>query len=357
MTLVARLKSDLNEKGGSVHRAPTPASPAPLQQQRRDHHKHVNTFLHTPKSKGIGAEALHWSFPNQKDMRASLSTFLLFLALSLCTGVSAQRASMVKTNLTVPSSILGMDRNYAVYLPPGYEHDERDYPVLYLLHGYSDNHTGWVQFGEVQRITDEAIADGSATAMVIIMPDGDTKKIGYFNRPGGDWNYEDHFFEELMPHVEKKFRIKKQKRFRAISGLSMGGGGTFTYALRHPELFGSACPLSAWAGGMTTEDVAGRYAREGETYTDAEIKKHYTDNNFVEMVKAGDKEKMSGVRWYIDCGDDDFLFTDNSTVHIELRKKGVPHEYRVRDGAHNWTYWREALPEVLAFVSRGFHQF
>ncbi|OAV45769.1 1,4-beta-xylanase [Lewinella sp. 4G2] len=255
------------------------------------------------------------------------------------------------------SDILGMTRSYAVYLPPGYDSDQRDYPVLYLLHGYSDNHTGWVQFGEVQRIADAAIASGKATPMIIIMPDGDTEKIGYFNRPGGDWNYEDHFFQELMPHVEGEYRIKKDKRFRAIAGLSMGGGGTFTYALRHPELFGSACPLSAWAGGMTTEEVAARYAREGETYSDEEILRHYNENNFVEMVKNGDKEKMSSVRWYIDCGDDDFLFTENSRVHIELRKAGVPHEYRVRDGAHNWTYWRESLPEVLEFITKGFHQF
>ncbi|NJC27476.1 alpha/beta hydrolase [Neolewinella antarctica] len=282
---------------------------------------------------------------------------LCLLALLPCTGARAQATGKVITNLTMRSEILGMERNYAVYLPPGYAADEREYPVLYLLHGYSDNHTGWVQFGEVKRITDAAIADGTTAPMIIIMPDGDTEKIGYFNRPGGEWNYEDHFFTEFMPQVESKFRILKKKRFRAIAGLSMGGGGAFTYALRHPELFSAACPLSAWAGGMTTDDVAQRYVREGETFTDAQIQEHFERNNFVELVKAGDKEKISSVRWYIDCGDDDFLFAENSLVHMELRKKEVPHEYRVRDGAHNWTYWREALPQVLGFVGKGFRQF
>ena len=142
------------------------------------------------------------------------------------------------------SQILGMDRHYAVYLPPDYESSERSYPILYLLHGAGDDHTGWVQFGEVLHITDKAIKEGIATPMIIVMPDAQTGRLGYFNTPDGKWNYEDHFFEELMPHVEEKFRIKKEKRYRAISGLSMGGGGTFTYALHRPELFSSAFPMS-----------------------------------------------------------------------------------------------------------------
>jgi enterochelin esterase-like enzyme len=67
-------------------------------------------------------------------------------------------------------------------------------------------------------------------------------------------------------------------------------------------------------------------------------------------------EDLRTVRWYIDCGDDDFLYEGNSLVHIALKKKDVPHEYRVRDGAHNWTYWRESLPEVLLFISEHFHK-
>ena len=63
------------------------------------------------------------------------------------------------------------------------------------------------------------------------------------------------------------------------------------------------------------------------------------------------------VRWYIDCGDDDFLFEGNSLMHIAMRKKEIPHEFRIRDGAHNWTYWRVSLPKVIEFVSMSFHQF
>ena len=69
-----------------------------------------------------------------------------------------------------------------------------------------------------------------------------------------------------------------------------------------------------------------------------------------------DSSKKS-VRWYIDCGDDDFLYEGNCLVHIAMRKRDIPHEFRIRDGAHNWTYWRAALPVVLEFISMSFHQF
>ncbi|MTB52479.1 alpha/beta hydrolase-fold protein [Lewinella sp. W8] len=270
---------------------------------------------------------------------------------------SAAQSGYVNDNLNVKSEILEMERKFAVYLPPGYDKSDRSYPVLYLLHGYGDDQTGWVQFGEVAHITDRAIRKGTATAMIIVMPDANTGRIGYFNSPDGTWRYEDFFFEELMPEVEKRYRIKSGKRYRAIAGLSMGGGGTFAYALHRPDLFSSACPLSAWAGGMSVEEVKARYAREDLNYTDEQLQRHYENYNFVELVKQGEVDKMKSVRWYIDCGDDDFLYTENSMVHLAMRQREIPHEYRVRDGAHNWTYWREALPEVLAFVSQAFHQY
>src|SRR6201989_2968915 len=150
----------------------------------------------------------------------------LFITLA----ASAQQTGKVMDDLSVPSKILKMNRKYAVYLPPDYETSNRSYPVLYLLHGSGDDQTGWVQFGEVQHITDKSIAEGTATAMIIVMPDANTGRRGYFNDVKGDWNYEDFFFKELVPFIEKKYRAKTDKRFRAVAGLSMGGGGRFGYA-------------------------------------------------------------------------------------------------------------------------------
>lgn len=281
----------------------------------------------------------------------------LFILILIFPILSFAQTGKVYDNLSMKSEILKMDRKYAIYLPPGYETSERSYPVLYLLHGAGDDQTGWVQYGEVLHIADKAILDGSATAMIIVMPDANTGQRGYFNSIKDDWRYEDFFFEELLPFVEKTYRIKSEKRYRAVAGLSMGGGGTFVYALRHPELFSSACPLSASCGPLNMEEMQRYKTRPGmQDATDAQLKTYYKKHSVPEMMRNMPDDQKKAVNWFIDCGDDDFLYEGNSTVHIEMRKKEIPHEYRVRNGAHNWTYWRESLPVVLSFISDTFHQ-
>jgi enterochelin esterase-like enzyme len=281
----------------------------------------------------------------------------LLLILTSFEGLMGQTGK-VMDNLSMSSKLLKMDRKYAVYLPPDYESSTRSYPVLYLLHGSGDDQTGWVQFGEVLYIADKAINSGVATPMIIVMPDANTGIKGYVNDVKGEWLYEDFFFQEFIPFIEKKYRIKAEKHYRAISGLSMGGEGTFIYALHHPELFSSACPLSSATGPKNIDELKNYRLWKGveditETLKEAYFNK-YSVLNLIENMPDTQKKE---VRWYIDCGDDDFLYEGNSLVHIAMRKNEIPHEFRIRDGAHNWTYWRASLPNVLEFVSMSFHQF
>jgi enterochelin esterase-like enzyme len=281
----------------------------------------------------------------------------LSFILTISYAMTAQTGK-VMDNLSMPSKILKMDRKYAVYLPPDYETSQRSYPVLYLLHGAGDDQTGWVQFGEVLTIADAAIKSGDATAMVIVMPDANTGKRGYVNDVKGEWRYEDFFFQEFMPYIESTYRIKGEKRYRAVAGLSMGGEGTFIYALHHPELFSAACPLSAATGPASIEDLKNYRLWQGvEGISDADKEAYFKKYSVLNLIESMPDDQKKAVRWYIDCGDDDFLYEGNSLVHIAMRKKEIPHEYRVRDGRHSWVYWRAALPEVLSFVSMGFHQF
>jgi enterochelin esterase-like enzyme len=284
------------------------------------------------------------------------NTFAFFLLLSISLTSFAQTGK-VYDNLSMNSDILKMERKYAIYLPPDYDISERSYPVLYLLHGGGDDQTGWVQFGEVMHITDKAIKEGKATPMIIVMPDANTGRRGYMNSPDGKWRYEDFFFEEFIPFIENTYRIKQEKRYRAVAGLSMGGGGSFYFALHHPEMFSAACPLSASTGPSSMEEVKRRYVGQDANVSESQMEEFYKNYNVVDMVKSLPADMIKSVRWYIDCGDDDFLYEGNSLVHIEMRKREIPHEFRIRNGAHNWTYWRESLPEVLGFVSMGFHQF
>lgn len=276
-------------------------------------------------------------------MKRLLTTLLL--AAAACT-VSAQ--GRIET-FTIQSDILGCEKSCSVYLPEGYDNSTNDYPVLYLLHGASGYHGDWAEKGNMARITDEAIAAGMALPMIVVMPDASGtgpnytgEHMGYFNVPG--WDYERFFFEEFMPAVEKNYRIRGDKRHRAISGLSMGGGGTAVYALRHPELFSSACPMSGLL----------------ESYGDPDendFRRSVAANSPVEMVRTLTPEQAAAqrtVRWWVDCGDDDFLVMGNIRFFEAMREKGIPLQYRMRDGGHTWRYWQTVLDDVLTFVSIGF---
>ena len=155
---------------------------------------------------------------------------LLSLAL-LLPALSASAGKVVTDSLQ--SAVLNARVMYNVYLPDGFDTSGKQYPVVYLLHGLSDDYESWVKKGNMQIVADELIGTGEASEMVIVMPNAggpDTHHTwnGYFNMPG--WHYEDFFFQEFIPAVESKYRIYGDKGHRAIMGLSMGGGGSTVYA-------------------------------------------------------------------------------------------------------------------------------
>src|ERR1700733_1119144 len=161
-----------------------------------------------------------------------------FFGIALC-----QNTGKILEQKTVMGNILNKVVKYTIYLPPDYETSSRSYPVVYLLHGYTDDDGAWLQFGEINRLADKAISEGTIPPMIIVMPNGDSS--WYINSYDGKEKYEDFFVKEFMPAIEKTYRIKGEKRYRGISGLSMGGYGTMLYALKYPELFAAAAPLSA----------------------------------------------------------------------------------------------------------------
>jgi enterochelin esterase-like enzyme len=267
--------------------------------------------------------------------------------LAVCAGLGATaqgqgQGSRIEEG-TMTSALLGVEKPYLVYLPAGYDASPgKSYPVLYLLHGASDDHTAWRDKGNIRLIFDEQIEAGLTLPMIVVMPDargeGDNnmgKNMGYFNQPG--WPYEDHFFAEFIPYIEKTYRIVGDKRHRAVAGLSMGGGGSAGYAQRHPEMFSSAAPLSGALAGMSRGPA----------------------NNHVEFVRNATPEQVEAlrsVRWWVDCGDDDFLWQANIDFFRAMKEKGIPLQFRTRNGAHNWEYWQTAMPAVFTFISIGFSE-
>ena len=287
---------------------------------------------------------------------------LSFFFLSFITPNSIFAQSLLIEGQRFDSQLMGTSVNYAVYLPAGYETSKRYYPVVYLLHGYTDDETGWVQFGEIQHYADKAIERGDITSMIIIMPDAGV--TWYVNDASGKVPFEDMIIKEFIPAIEDKYRIRKKKEFRGIAGLSMGGYGTMLYAMKHPDLFVACAPLSA---AFYTEETVVAYEQARWDRVEAvmygkglegqdRITDHWKANNPFYIAKAKGAEELKKVKYYIDCGDDDFLYKGNSAMHVMLRDMGVPHEFRIRDGAHNWTYWRTGITDALKFISNNFHR-
>lgn len=273
-----------------------------------------------------------------------------FMALVLASIFAANAQSQVK-QLTLKSEILGVEKSYSIYLPDGYEKSNERYPVLYLLHGAYGTDNAWVRekSGNMQVITDAEIAAGRAKKMIVVMPDargtGEKnagKNMGYFNVEG--WPYQDFFFKEFIPYIDQKYRTIASKEGRAIAGLSMGGGGAFVYAQRHPEIFGAAYSTSGLLDHRYRPTIPSNY-NIGWLWSVAQTSPvEYLRNATNEQI-----EKLRSVRWMLDCGDDDRIISTNLEFFIEMRREKVPVEFRVRNGKHNWAFWRESLPLILNF--------
>ena len=285
--------------------------------------------------------------------------FFAIMALTLCLTTMAQdwrqRMSRVEEH-TMKSEVLGAERNYTVYLPAGYDlNTERTYPVLYLLHGMDGTNKDWYERGHVKDVMDQLTASGEACGMIIVTPDAggsvrEGKWNGYFDMEG--WHYEEFFFGEFVPMIEATYRIKADKAHRAIAGLSMGGGGATSYAQRHADMFAACYAMSA---AMDCSPADAEQVKRGDKTAllfDAIHRLSCVD--YITEADEARKEQLRTVQWFVDCGDDDFLFDCNLDFYQAMRRAHIPCQLRVRDGAHTWEYWHSALYIALPYVSRVF---
>ena len=282
---------------------------------------------------------------------------LAIIALALCLTTIAQdwriHMSRVEEH-TIKSEVLGTERAYTVYLPAGYDTNiERTYPVLYLLHGMNDTNKGWYERGHVKEVMDQLTASGEVCEMIIVTPDAggsvrEGKWNGYFDMKG--WCYEEFFFTEFLPMIESTYRIKPDKAHRAIAGLSMGGGGATSYAQRHSDMFAACYAMSA-AMHLPPSDQA--KVNEGDKTALLYDAIHLLSCvDYVKDANEEHKQQLRTVQWFVDCGDDDFLFDCNIDFYQAMRKADIPCQLRIRDGGHTWEYWRSALYIALPYCAR-----
>lgn len=238
------------------------------------------------------------------------------------------------------SKAMGVTRFLWIYTPPGYDESKVNYPVLYLLHGNGEAQNGWVMNGRANIILDNLIAEKKAQPMVVVMPQGHALQaagVGPLVRlPGETKMYSERFPKDLLgdiiPLIERRFRVIADADHRAIAGLSMGGGQALTIGLKHPDLF---------------HYVLGYSAAVSEQFMNGE---EALKNVLPSAAEANSKLRLL----WVSCGRQDFLYEANREFAETLKAKGVKLTYRETEGSHVWSVWRNNLDESapLLFARR-----
>lgn len=217
------------------------------------------------------------------------------------------------------SKTVGTTRKMNVYTPPGYT-AEKKYPVLYLLHGIGGNETEWQRYATPDNLLDNLIADGKATPMIIVMPNGRAQKN---DRAVGDVfaaapafaTFEQDLLDDVIPTIESRYHTHTDRENRALAGLSMGGGQSLNFGLTHLEKF-------AWIGGFSSAP---------------------NTNPPAELVPEPTATKAQLKLLYLSCGNKDGLINISQEMHAYLKEREVPHVWNVDENGHDPKHWRNNL--------------
>ncbi|MDL2305888.1 esterase family protein [Bacteroides sp. OttesenSCG-928-D19] len=261
-------------------------------------------------------------------------SFILLVAI--CAATMMAHAAKVDTVL-VRSAAMNKDVKTVVVAPA----KKGNYPVIYLLHGYSGNARSWVALKpNLPEMADEK-------GIIFVCPDG--KNSWYWDSPNDPSSqYETFVARELIEYIDAHYPTIAHKSKRAISGLSMGGHGALWLSMRNKEVFGAAGSMS---GGLDIRPFPGNWemAKQlGEASANRDNWEAYTAINQIDNLRNGDLAII------IDCGFDDFFFEVNNDFHRKLRKYGIDHDFIVRPGGHNGPYWVNAVDYQVLFFEKFF---
>lgn len=230
-----------------------------------------------------------------------------------------------------------------VIVPENYS-KKKHYPVVYLLHGYSDNYAKWVK-------TVPAIKNLSTEhQMIIVCPDGGYSSWFMDSPIDSAFQYESYITKDLLSYVDSHYRTIANRNGRAITGLSMGGHGALYLAIRNKQLFANAGSMS---GGVDLRSSSKKYdiaKRIGNIETSSD---EWDNRSVVNMVNSLKNRELNLI---IDCGVNDFFYQINSALHRRLMTLNIDHDYIERPGAHNWEYWTNSINYQLFYFDRYFKQ-
>ena len=274
---------------------------------------------------------------------------------------SAQTAGTSRVEYgSLSSSALGRELKFAVQFPPSYETDaKRRYPVLYFLHGMFGNEREFERRGVAAAIS-KMRDEGKIGDFVIVAPAGENSF--YLNAKNGA-QYEDAIIKDLIPHIEKTYRVMNKPADRAIQGISMGGWGAMLLAFKHPEMFSSvtthSAALFAELPHPTGSDRRSQFMMQliGKIFGDPPDEEFFKSVNPMFVAEANAAAiKKSGIKIYFDCGEQDrYGFQESNKAFDEkLTKLGLAHEFHLFPGNHGWEYMISVADHSYAFLWKSF---
>ena len=216
----------------------------------------------------------------------------------------------------------------------------QSYPVVYILHGFSDNHLKWTERGVVGNLVDQY-------GVLAVMPDGGFSSW-YFDSPVmPEYKYETFVSKELIEYIDNNYSTVKDRKGRAITGNSMGGHGAMYNAIRHQDVYGSVGCLS---GGVDIRPFPENWDISKRLGTIDEHPENWEKNTIINMTHLLTPGSLNIA---IDCGQGDFFYEVNCNLHKKLLEENIPHEFTSRPGYHNWDYWMNAIKyQFLFFCDR-----
>lgn len=259
---------------------------------------------------------------------------------------------------SVPSKILGHDVPFCVLLPPSYDSDATQrYPVLYFLHGLSENEQVLLNSGGLLLVQD--LRDQKQIGDFLIVTPSAGRSF-YINSSDGKVKYEDFFIREFIPYIESHYRIRVGRRTRGIAGISMGGYGALRFAFRYPQMFSavsvnSAALVEKLPNVKLTENQETTLSRVlGSSFGSPFDAAFWARENPFTLVKAG--PRPTGLKIYFDCGtEDEYGFNVGAQAfHDLLDSHKITNEFHLYPGGHDWTYFAQHFPASLEFQSRSF---
>ncbi|WP_240418673.1 alpha/beta hydrolase [Paenibacillus periandrae] len=237
-----------------------------------------------------------------------------------------------------------------VYVPAGYEQSEQRYPVIYLLHGMHGSESSWMLKGNAEQTLDQLMNNGELIPSIVVMPSdgGYGQGTFYMDWYDGTGNFEQYFIYDLVPEIDRHYRTIDSSVQRVLCGLSMGGFGAVSLALRHPERFGAAASLSG--GLVSSQHLKDQFARSDVGRMIGPLHGPYAESYDPQLVANLRMQDGRCPALYMNCGTSDYLYTMNQDFHQHLKTIGYTHTYEQFEGEHNWTYWKEHLPDALRFI-------